>query len=567
MPCSLEGAMIEKTLRAAMLRGKGKRISGKNGMRDTRLLLMFMALTLGLFPSSPSEGAPPPHGDEGLGASSLAARLPTTPTCDPMATTPTCDPVSTTPPCEPMVTTTACDVDRPVSIPGPSPAASEALPRFSEMKAWRIEANAAGLGSSRVGRMVTSSTACMLFSSGTRLLELTPGVGFRTVGSLPEAMDLDLVSDLDGDGLDEAFCSFATSATAAIHAIDGRGRVRLRCQAEATRIQDRDDSRLRARSVLRLDPSTGPVLLATMETGYGLQPRGLYAFDGQTGALKWRQLSAPKVTTVLPCPGKAASVAQILVGTYSPGNGARLEDGSTDMKCYVFSLDLEGRLRWRTKVGGHFTESAVLDLRSCPDLGAPFGVRVSAMPDFRPEVGEILLLDESGAIVARHDLGMSCSALVLRRGTPGRGSELLAFDRSGRVHVLGPRLKLLRQRQVVTKRYESIMLQVSSILDLNGDGVEEIVGTMSWREFVSGQNPRSDGGPPNLRRYHDVSLFIMEDPRELHVKCLGTNWMSIDELGCICADLNGDGATDLVSTGPALRFFLARPARRGLDLE
>ena len=300
--------------------------------------------------------------------------------------------------------------------------------------------------------------------------------------------------------------------------------------------------------LIDLDGDGRRELLATVGSGYGQKPRGVYCFDFERGTLLWNHCMGPSVIRLALMDVNSDGTMDVLVGSYSPGNGSREQDGTDDMHCYVHALSSQGQVLWIRELGGHFTGAYPLVADLDGDKADEIIVRLEAGPDYRDEVGQIAVLDKNGEVRARYDAQATLYSCEIADLGNDSESEILATDRRGMLHVLDGKLKPIAKHRVGSTQYESTILRIQGIADLDGDGCNEIVVTCMERQFVSGRNPRSDSGPRNVRHFHNNKVMVLNS--ELQVVgtfLMAKRWERNPGFSVIISDFDDDNLPEILA--------------------
>ncbi|MBN2465524.1 hypothetical protein JXD38_07875 [candidate division WOR-3 bacterium] len=104
--------------------------------------------------------------------------------------------------------------------------------------------------------------------------------------------------------------------------------------------------------VADIDDDTKLEAVVSVVSAMDARPRGVYVLDWHTGVLKWKYETGPAVWSVFPRDVDGDGRDELLFGSAAYGN-SNVANGTTDESSYVFLLGADGRLRWRTTIGGY----------------------------------------------------------------------------------------------------------------------------------------------------------------------------------------------------------------------
>lgn len=384
---------------------------------------------------------------------------------------------------------------------------------------------------------------------------------------------INFLSDIDKDKKDEVFISWAEgpkrdegaapppdgtdedsadpaqeSSDLIIAALDHDLKELKRFRLPGGIYNGRPDSGASAAALLDLNNDGKRELLAIANSGYGWKPRAVYCLDWETGKLLWQYNIGPSAGTPIAADINGDGKLEVIFGSYSPGNGNRAADGTDDMHCYIFALSHKGEKLWTKQLGAHFTGASPLLEDVDGDGKKEIFARIEAGPDFRREVGQLVRLDKDGEELARFDAGStlySCEAADL---AGNMDKELVCTDRQGSVYLLDKDLKVLVKRSLGTTEFESIIPRIAGARDLDGDGKAEAFLTYSEQKFVSGRNPRSDGGPRNIRHYYNNSVLVLDGSLGVKARYIAAGeWKEHPGFSVLAADVDGDKKPELLS--------------------
>jgi signal transduction histidine kinase len=272
--------------------------------------------------------------------------------------------------------------------------------------------------------------------------------------------------DLEGDGSEEICLASIgpTRSEAVILSSNGRERLRLG-PIRAVRAGPGVvwDGRLEV--VAALERPAERALLCRVRTGHARAPRGVAAFDARTGDRLWFHETGVYPSDVAVADVDADGSPEVLVGSYSPDNGASV-DGTDDAHSYVLALESDGTLLWKAEIGGPFSYTRAIALPG--GIASPPRVAVAfrSAAAVRPEPGRVLLLDgRTGEMVARREFATGFD-------TPhalGDSGAFVTGSLDGAVRVFDRGLSITHRRTL------GETVWVSGSGDADGDGAPEIV--------------------------------------------------------------------------------------------
>ncbi|MDO8804894.1 MAG: VCBS repeat-containing protein [Elusimicrobiota bacterium] len=369
-------------------------------------------------------------------------------------------------------------------------------------------------------------------------------LGEKAVGTA----NINLLADVDNDKKDEVFISWTAGADLIIAVIDQNMKELKRFKAEGRIYNGRPDSGISAAALVDLNQDGKKELLAQVTSGYGWKPRGVYCFDWETAGLLWKYNTGGFPVAPVAADINGDGLKEVVFGSYSPGNGNTEADGTDDGHCYLYAVSNKGKLLWVKELGDYFTGATPLLADLDGDGTMEIFARIEAGPDFREDVGRLLRLDKDGKELARFDAGSTLYACEAAGLNGDKKKAIICPDRQGNIYLLDKDLKVLTKRSLGTTDFESIMTNLAGVQDLDRDGKPEIILTYSERKFVSGRNPRSDGGESNVRHYYNNSVLVLDSGLKLKARYVAAEeWKVHPGFSALAADLNGDKKPELLS--------------------
>lgn len=331
-----------------------------------------------------------------------------------------------------------------------------------------------------------------------------------------EALSLDHLQDTDGDGEDELFFSWREGSNRVVSVCNLNLYEMQRFQATGSPGTGTRGSveylynRILAQKVVSLTPDGNHSLLAVMKTGYQKSPRGVWCFDYQSGAIRWTFETAALVASVQTADLDGDGKPEIIFTGDAVHNGNSLKDGTTDSICYIYVLNADGELVWRTPLGGERVYSTLVvgpqKGRTSPDLyvatrrGWLFGYK---------EFGGLFHLSNRGDVVRRVELPNHVGDPVIVDSSSG--IRILLPDRKGMVHEYDADLNLVRMCSLREKVHDEAFIRLQLLGHTQKREREEsTVLCLSWDNTpIRADNEGTDAAPPNRSERRGPTFTIL----------------------------------------------------------
>lgn len=325
------------------------------------------------------------------------------------------------------------------------------------------------------------------------------------------------LADVDGDGLSEVFVSWRDGTNLFVgvfnqdlHEIKGFKATGAWQQNPAGPYPSSTMSPL---ALLAGGSATPARLVVNINTHQARWPRCLRAYDWASQSMLWEvPYAAPPVHTALHDLDHDG-VPELLIGCYAPDNKVRLPDGEDDSRCYLHAMSASGHRLWSHEVGGMYMRCFVYPAPADPGEFI-YALVVRSEEAHLQSKGElpvesrVLKFDRAGNELARYEVPVELSGLVLATLTDRRGLEVYAGDSSGFLHVLDADLGPRHRMPITARTHDWIQLRAELAGDLDGDGRPELVLQSAQVQFVSGAGLGKPEGPPAVRHYHGHSLHF-----------------------------------------------------------
>jgi signal transduction histidine kinase len=195
-----------------------------------------------------------------------------------------------------------------------------------------------------------------------------------------------------------------------------------------------------------LDSNKRVVGVGLSRVGFARHPRGVIAWDWESGKQLWRYSMGPYPETLLLRDVDHDGRTEVLCGSVACRN-SNSDNGTDDSLAYVFCLNSDGALRWRSLVGRypqgvtvsclHPDDSTDQRLLIC-EMGHPLAT------GFGPD--SVFILDgRTGQVLDRAQFGRLNERCVVVQDERGHTRIVIASD-DDTLRVLDERLRLLRKR-------------------------------------------------------------------------------------------------------------------------
>lgn len=246
-------------------------------------------------------------------------------------------------------------------------------------------------------------------------------------------------------------------------------------------------------------------IIAFSSAGYAWKPRGIIVYE-QSGREMWRYLIGPSPASIAIWE-HGRGRPDIVIGTYSPGNGNRETHNNTDdMHAYVISIDGYGKTNWVKKLGTHFTGTKVMLSDIDGDGSQELYAHKWTSYDYRKDEGAVYQFNHNGKIINGFEINDSINSIVFSK-YKSRPNLLYATDKDGRVYHLDKDLKVITKKEM-NKESIPLMITLVGVHDYDGDSDEDVL-LYSFNRLQEGKNPRSDYGPRNKVFYTNMKYQII----------------------------------------------------------
>lgn len=286
--------------------------------------------------------------------------------------------------------------------------------------------------------------------------------------------------DVDADGETEVVLSYCLGDSVVVEAWSLNGKLK-----DVLSFDPRKDSLLDVpwkgftlpSALADLDGDGLVEAVLDVNSGYRLQPRGVYVYDWKEKREEWYFLMGPWVDSRL-ADVTGDGRPEVVVQTYAPGNGAEA-NGTVDTAAYVACLSPEGDLLWLRKVfTGKFCHSEI-DFLDVDQDGAQEIAVASRQhhPSLEPDT-VLILRGGDGRVLRKRRVGEFVRELRTADLNNDGAKEIVTSNSDGYLRVLNGELEQIAEQYIGS---DPCIIATS---DLDGNGVTELVANTSDGNIV-----------------------------------------------------------------------------------
>jgi hypothetical protein len=198
----------------------------------------------------------------------------------------------------------------------------------------------------------------------------------------------------------------------------------------------------------------------------------------------------------------------IIVGTYSPGNGNHENHNNTsDMQTYVISIDGYGRTNWIIRVGEFYNGVGVLLADPAGTDSPSLYAHKYASSFFRRDAGAIYRISRSGDILNQFNTKNSILSIAAAQSTGSRQGVVYAADNQSNLYRLDDRLNLLQKKSLKSESAPP-EIRLVGVHDYDGDGHEDLL-LYSFNRLLGNNDPLAVMGPNTNVFYANLKFQII----------------------------------------------------------
>lgn len=247
-------------------------------------------------------------------------------------------------------------------------------------------------------------------------------------------------------------------------------------------------------------------VIAIASARYTLKPRGLIVYDQDAREL-WRYTIGPTPQSIVIWE-KDNARPDILIGTYSPGNGnSEIHNNTSDMQTYVISIDGYGRTNWILRTGEFYTGIGLLlaDLEGSGSKSLYAHRYTSSF--LQQDKGAVFKISRTGNILTKFQTESSVLSITAAAPFGNRHGSLYAADKKGNLFKLDHQLKLLQKRSPPTATNPP-EVRLVGVHDYDGDGSADLL-LYSFNRLLSNKNPLAVTNPNGKVFYSNLKFQII----------------------------------------------------------
>lgn len=383
------------------------------------------------------------------------------------------------------------------------------------------------------------------------------------------ALRLSFVADINGDGAEEVFRSWADQATAHLDAVNQSGATLRKWSVRRTQYMrerwGQDTTALWGKHLDDIDGDGRKELVVSVVSDHS-QPRGLYCFDLETNdPPEWAYTMAAYPSSVLVTDLDGDGLKEIVMGSAAPANGIEHTDGTDDEHSYLMALSAQGKLLWQKMLGDYYTivhPIAVLAEGRPPRLfawtTATWDVRAERGQHHHPDHGTIMAFSANGRIQRRFYAGRSLLSCAALPASEHHDLRIVAADRLGRMCELTGDLEFVRETALVPKPVGAVFTEViGTPASGKGSSPYLIFKSVEYQKF----GPSVAGGTPeehDICQWLNRSVIVLDANLNEVARFTEPGPFSTGSWNVLVRDLDADGQQEILWLDERLRVLQLR---------
>lgn len=227
-------------------------------------------------------------------------------------------------------------------------------------------------------------------------------------------------------------------------------------------------------------------VLASINVGYDGTPRGVFAFDGVTGKILWRFLTAGPPQRLLHLDVDADGHEEILFGTWGPAN-LFVQNDMDDSHGYLICITENGELLWKQEMGGvYYGPKYVIGDLDKDEQSEIVTTYASGDPGNESTHYELQIREaDSGKVVKYYPLPAQFGQPFLADLDRDNKVEIIVGSELGTILVFDHQLDSAKTYSPATGTQ---WCEVAEVTDVNQDGELEIIACNSQSILILNRN-------------------------------------------------------------------------------
>lgn len=367
-------------------------------------------------------------------------------------------------------------------------------------------------------------------------------------------INLTTLKDIGGDPREEVIVNWLSEGQAMLRVFSPTGTPgkQFQFQGSDTFLPDSSPywSHLKAHDIFDIEPDGHTDLIATINSGEELTPRGVCIFDFTSGKLTWSFSTRGWAYQVRTMDISPADELDLVFVTAAVNNEGKPDDPHSDAHSWIFCVGHDNQRIWSRQLGDEYTYPRFLDKsppRDSPIILSLAGAKHARAKVGKSSIGKMLAIGLDGTIATNLDVEAYIEDMIRFE------DDILITDENGTMHRVDKELKRIKSETPLREFKEAKIWQqnpngakiIASFLgveDLNNDGRTEVVLSVYRQDAEKRQHEcdlvilNSEMKEITRRRFQEISKSTNGFVAELH-------------------DMDGDGRKEIVIRNESLSIY------------